>query len=521
MMPSVFQHDRKSLFILVAILLIVAVTQAENMFKFPYYHDEEGTHFANSQAMATSGDLSPYTYSYEDPPGGTLVLAGWTLLTGGPDAFGFPLNSGRILMLIMHVVSTGLVYMVAKKIAKSDIAAATAALVFAFSPMTTAMQRVVYMENIMVVFLLASLYFAVGNKRTLMHYYTSALFLGLAIMTEESAIFFLPALLYSVHVSSSKEHRRFAVALWLTIVLLIASFYPMYAQMKEELFPEGTALGGDFPHVSLLERLGDRGPDTGRILDYGSGLGAAFEQWVDLDNPIADPVIIYIGLINCIFLLLLALDNPEIRPVLAMLIAEGVHLILGGPVYVFEVILLLPFLALGVGIVTGKMAELISGTDSGWKYVMVPVAVVLVLYPFWSFYGNRLEIYTENQIEGQVEATEWVTANLPTDSVVVTDDYAFVALRETHPNAQSYWRVDTDPEIKFELLADDVCNIDYVIATPQVFSDIQSFDMDLMRRTIENSEVLMTFSNNGWPVEVRQVKKADCVTATASALPTN
>lgn len=514
MMPSVFKHDRKSLFILVIVLLIAGVAQAQNMFAFPYLHDEEGTHLANAWTLSQTGDLSPYTYSYEDPPGGAFMLAGWTLLTGGIDAFGFPINSGRVLMLGLHVATTALIFLIAKKLINSDLGAIVAATVFAFSPLTTAMQRVVYMENIMIVWLLWSFYLAIGKDRTLMNYFASAFFLGLAILTEESALFFAPALLFTIHVSADKHHRRFATSLWTAIVVLIASFYPLYAQMKEELFPEGSLLGGDFPHVSLIERFADRGPDTGRFLDYGSGLVDAFEQWVDFSNPIADPVLVYIGLINVIFLLLFALDNRDIRPLVGMVIAELVHLLLGGPVYVYQVLLLLPFLALGIGVVTGKVEQLIAGMDNGFKYALAPIVVIVMLYPFWSFYSGRMDIYTENQIDGQISAADWASLNLPEDAVVVTDDYAFVHLRETHPNTQSYWRVDTDPEIKFEMLADDTCNIDYVIATPQVFSDIQVFDLDLMRRTIDQSEVLMTYENNGWPVEIRQIDKTDCTMVT-------
>ena len=52
-----------------------------------------------------------------------------------------------------------------------------------------------------------------------------------------------------------------------------------------------------------------------------------------------------------------------------------------------------------------------------------------------------------------------------------------------------------------------------MIATPQIFADIKAFNMELMRRTIESSEVLMTYPNDGWPVEIRQVKKSYCVPA--------
>ncbi len=510
MMPSIFKNDRKSLFILVTVLLIIAVGQSQNMFQFPYFHDEEGTHLANGWTLVQQGELSPYTYSYEEPPAGTFLLAAWSVLTGGPEAFGFPINSGRVLMLIMHIVTTALIFMIAKKIVKSDLAAVVAALVFAFSPLSTAMQRLVYMENIMIVWLLWSFYLAAGKNRTLMHYYASAFLFGMAFLTEESAIFFLPALLYTIHISADRHHRRFASALWTAIALLMASFYPLYAQMKEELFPEGSWLGGNFPHVSLLERLSDRGPDTGRIFDYGNGLVNAFEQWVDFGNPIADPILIYIGIINCIFLVLFALDDREIRPILAMILAETVHLLLGGPVYVFDVILLLPFLALGIGTIVGKVEQILSKWENGFKYVLVPVVTVVMLYPFWSFYSGRLDLYTKDQSTGQIEAAEWVSNNLSPDAVIVTDDFAFLWLRETHPNTESYWRVDTDPEIKFERLADDICSIDYVIATPQVFSDIQAFDLQLMRRTIENSRILMTYPNEGWPIEIRQVDKTNC-----------
>jgi len=444
MMPSIFKHVRKALFLLTALLLIVGIVQAQNMFRFPYYHDEEGTHMANGWAIASEGKLSPYTYSYENPPGGTLLVGGWLLLTGGTNAFGFPLNSGRILMLILHIVTTAQIFMISKKITRSTIAASIAALVFAFSPLAASMQRVVYMENIM-------------------------------------------------------------------IVWLLASFYPLYAQMKQALFHERTALGGNFPHVSLIERLSERGPETGRILDYGSGLSSAIQQWIDLKSPASDPVIIYIGAINCLFVLLLSIDQREIRPLLAMLLAEVVHLLLGGPVYVYDVILLLSFLALGVSAVAGQVQRWLWGMNNDFKYTLVPITMAVMLYPFWSFYGSRLDIYTQNQVDGQVKAAEWVAKNLPQDAVVVTDDYAFLWLRETHPNTQSYWRVDTDPAVKFAILGDDVCNVDYVIATPQIFSDITTFNMELMRRTIENSDVLMTYANDGWPIEIRQVKKTYCV----------
>ncbi|MBN1680484.1 MAG: glycosyltransferase family 39 protein [Anaerolineae bacterium] len=520
-MTNSFNLDRKTLYILAALLIIAAAAQAQNMFQFPYYHDDEGTQVANSWALATEGELSPYTYSYEDPPLGSIMLASWTSLVGGPSSFGFALNAGRVFMLLLHVVSTGLIYLIAKKLSLSDLAAAVATLVFAFSPLATGLQRIVLLENIMLMWLLLSFYFAIGERRTLYHYLGSAFALSLAVLTKGGAIFFIPALLYAIGRSANRHHRRFAVALWITITLIVLSFYPLYAQMKEELFPEDWLLGGDFPHVSLIERLGDRGPDTGHILDIASGLTTAFDEWLDLANPTADPVLIYFGLISAVFVFLLSIDNPGLRPLPLMLIAIVLQFLFGGPVYKFDGVILVAFLALCVGILVGKSAEFVYHNSSGpVRYALTAGVLVAMLYPFWSFDATRLDVYTENQIDGQLEAVSWAQQYIPADAVVVTDNYAFVELRSTHPNVHDYWRVDTDPAVQFMLLHDDACSIDYVLATPQIFSDIDTYNLDLMRRTIDRSEVLHTYENNGWPIEIRQVRKTNCLPAIASDTPT-
>src|SRR4051794_27436625 len=74
-------HDKKSLFILAAVLVLVAVIQAQNMFNFPFQQDTEGTNTANAWALVNEGKLSPYTYAYEEPPAGAIVLAGWQIVS--------------------------------------------------------------------------------------------------------------------------------------------------------------------------------------------------------------------------------------------------------------------------------------------------------------------------------------------------------------------------------------------------------------------------------------------------------
>jgi len=136
----------------------------------------------------------------------------------------------------------------------------------------------------------------------------------------------------------------------------------------------------------------------------------------------------------------------------------------------------------------------------------------VVLYPFWSFDATRIDVYTTDQVAGQVAAVEWMQDYLPEDATIVTDNYAFVALRETHPNVHSYWRVDTDPAVKYTILNDDQCNINYVVTTTQILNDTSQFKLDLMNRAISESDVIATYENNGWPIEIRQVWNQYCVT---------
>ncbi|MCC7447077.1 MAG: glycosyltransferase family 39 protein [Anaerolineae bacterium] len=510
--------NRKSLFILVTILIIVVVSHAQNLFLYPYYTDVEGTQIANGWSMATKGELSPYTFSYEEPPIGTFVMSAWLSISGGLSSFGFPINSGRTLMLILHVLTVALIYGIAKKTSKSDLTAAIAAIVFSFSPLATILQRRVLLDNIMIVWLLTAFYLVLGERRTLGHYLASAAFFGLSVLTRGATIFFIPAFIYTIRLRSDPHHRRFATMLWLALAAVLIAYYPLYAQMKLELFPQGWLLGGDFPHVSLIGRLLDRGPDTGRFLNIASGVAQSFKAWTDMSSLAADPVLVFGGIISTIFVLILSVDNPAFRPLVAMVLAFCLNLLFGGQIFDSAAVWILPFFAVNVGLVTGALTKIISNTVQLpiMRYALMFAVGAILLYPFWVFDSSRAGIYTINQVEGQLEAVNWIKTNVPKDAVVVTDNFAFVDLRQSFDNAHHYWQVDTDPAIKFNVLDDNLCSIDYMITTPQVSADIGLYKLDLMRRTMESSQVLVRYPNNGWPVEIRQVNKQNCAPKIAS-----
>ncbi len=503
---------RKSLLILVATLIVVGVLHAQNMFHFPYYQDVEGTNMSNAFAILDQGQLSAYTYAYEEPPAGSYIMSGWMLINRAISVFNSPIEAGRALMLVAHILTCTLIFAITRKVTRLDLAALIAVLVFAFSPLAIALQRRVLLDNLMIVFLLAALFQMLGYQRKLSHYLTSAIFFALAVLTKGAALYFLPAFIYGIRTNADPHHKRFALNLWLAVALMLISFYPLYAQMKQELMPQGWFLGGDFEHVSLLESVTDRGVDNGRFLNMANGLEGTFDLWTNLEHITADPVILLGGLASFAFAFIFAIDNRLLRTVVAMTICAFIFILFGGTVFDSHAVLLLPLFAIMIGAVTGAFSKLVGRIfPLGIVRLGIKVIVAIaLLYPFWIYYSNRLEVYTMDQVTGQLRAIEWLQKNIPEDAVIVTDNFAFVDLRETHPNTEDYFKVETDPQIRDLKLKRDVCAIDYVVTTPQVLADVSTFNMEFMKPVLDNSEVLITYANNGWPVEIRQVRKTNC-----------
>src|SRR5690242_10105980 len=90
--------------LIVLSLAIGLVTHGWNMFRYPLYLTDEGIYMEQAWSVLHMGKLSPYTYFYDHAPMGWLTIAGWVaILPGGFSAFGNAINTGRVLMLIVHL----------------------------------------------------------------------------------------------------------------------------------------------------------------------------------------------------------------------------------------------------------------------------------------------------------------------------------------------------------------------------------------------------------------------------------
>src|ERR1700761_9124140 len=90
--------------IIAVCLLIGLVSHGWNMFRYPLYLTDEGIYMEQAWSVLREGKLSPYTSFYDHAPMGWLALSAWVgVLPGGFSAFGNAINTGRVLMLLVHL----------------------------------------------------------------------------------------------------------------------------------------------------------------------------------------------------------------------------------------------------------------------------------------------------------------------------------------------------------------------------------------------------------------------------------
>ncbi|MDQ3099586.1 MAG: glycosyl hydrolase family 8 [bacterium] len=493
---------------LALVLIIAALAHGINMFNFPYYENDEGVYMSQAWSLVTQGKLAPYTYWYDHAPFGWMLIAVWTLLTGGFYTFGFSLNSGRVLMLVIHLISSVLLYLITKKLTGSRIAALSSILFFSLTPLGIYFQRRVLLDNIMIMWAMVSLYFILHYKNRLTFMIYSAITLALAVLTKENAIFFIPLFLYLVFTTSHKKHRNFAVTQWLLIVFSLISLYFVYSFIKGEFFPAYTALGGNVEHVSLLETLRYQSSRSGgSILDLKNSLFWQYvRQWAE-----EDWIIMYVGMAATIFNLILALWNKNARITSLFAASMFVFMMRGGIVIEFYIIPLIPLLALNIAYSLNAIAHVISGILKRQHlyygvYAASTITICFVMFTLSAQVKTNLNLYTSNQTKPQRDAVEWIKKYRSPEENIIIDNYAYLDLRrdpeKMFNNADWYWKVDTDKDVFEKKLASDPDNIDYIAATPQMEFDIKQSGLAIVGKILAESRPVTQFYQDGWGVTI-------------------
>ena len=211
-------------------LVFATFVHLVNPVGFPDVFFDEGIYMRRAVNMLDTGNPQE-SYLYDHPYFGQIVLAGVLQLTNYPPDTTIEPDSlqniyliPRLFMGIVAIVSTLLVYQIAKVKFSSNVALLSAML-FTTMPYTWIFDRIL-LDSILLPFLLASIllaiYFAKSQGRMWLAP-ASGIMLGLAIFTKVPAFVFIPLVIWLIF---QKEKKLTHMMIWIIPVLLIPLLWP-------------------------------------------------------------------------------------------------------------------------------------------------------------------------------------------------------------------------------------------------------------------------------------------------------
>jgi endo-1,4-beta-D-glucanase Y len=492
--PSRWRRPSREVVLVTLLMLAVAAAHGINMFHFPYYDTDEGTYVAQARAFAQHARLAPYTYWYDHAPAGWMLLGGWARLTGGFSTFGDAIDSGRALMLLLHLGSSLAMYAFIRRVTGRPWAAALAVAAFSFAPHGIYFQRRVLLDNIAVFWFLCALAALPHRTARLGSCILSAALLGLAVLSKESVLFLAPACLLFGPATVTRTQRLLARLLYISVCGFVVSLYFLYAALKGELFPTGSLLGGTHPHVSLLGSLAFQSSRKAG----SSPFSASFVEWWT-----NDPIWLVLGLAVGVGVLALAIRRPAARLVAGALAGYWLYLLHGGLVLDFYVVPLYALVALALGLCVG----LPSLPRKAWTRLpalvatVAGVASVAIMLPLGAGSQLRQNLFTDDQTKAQKDAYAWLSRRSDARLAAVdADGFSLMQNGGGPVNAQWYLKLDLDPQARAEQAHGDSANIDYLAVTRAMKADLSSYPFT--ESAMKTSKRLRTFSSGGYDVEV-------------------
>lgn len=506
--------------VLVALLLLGGLTHGVNMFNYPYYEGDEGTYTSQAWSLVREGSLSPYTYWYDHPPMGWIVIASWFELLGGDVfAFGTSTDTARVLMLLIHLGILTALYWLSYRVSGSRLAAFATCALYALSPLGIYFRRRVLLDNLMTFWLLLAYLPLLVSRPKLRHFALSGVLYGLGFLTKVTAAMWGPALLYMVAAYTYTANRAFRITAWLFFSISSVSLYLMYALMKNEFFPSGWF--DTTEHVSLIGALGFQ---MGRKSAYPFYHPSSDFMGVLMDWMNKDALTVWFIVLATLGGVLLWRIKPLTRGFTIALFLYTLFLIRGGIVLNFYVQPLLATATVLGGALLSVVAEyvaqvlsklmsltstkellarihvseyrLLSIRTHTYHTVRILVLVLCILSTLWYYLGHLSTHYLSlDEVSPQRDSIAWIKANLPEEAAIIIDNTMLVELKDeryintkTFDNADWFYKVSNDPSIRIDKFNNNWKSFEYVALTHEMLKQIQRFEeTNIVRQAFENS----------------------------------
>lgn len=496
---------RADLLLPIALLMVVGAVVGANLTHWPGTQFDEGTYAGYAWSLQ-HGRLANYTYSYGHPPLAWLLIFFWTEATGVAGHAVFSVDHGREFMVAVCLVSSVLLYILARRLGFSRLSAVAAVLLFALCPLGIFFHRPVLLDNPSIAFAIAAFVLARTPERRLWAFAGSGACFALSVLCKETTFDLLPALVVAVIQNADRRTRGYCLMLFLAFFVLVGGIYPLYATLKGELLPgRGHVSLTGYLVVQLLTRHG-----TGDIFNPNSQTHAIVVSWLQLD-----PWLLYAALA----LAPIALLRRTTRSVALALLIQVATLFRPGYLPNMYVIGILPFAALMVpgGIeALWRWGRLLRFPPAVWvtRAIIAAIACGAVIFvaPRWAS-GDRVAM-TATQDGPERAAEQWLVSHVGKDQKLIVGDQYWIYLIEHGYNDQpmpggffsktvvSYWPLDYDPAVK-KAFPRGWRDFNYIVVTQAMIDTLNQTPSSA--EAIDHSRVVVSFGRGPANVQIRQI----------------
>lgn len=479
--------------LLIAIAVMTLFTHGVNLWGYPKFLGDEGVYTSQAWWLIEFGKLAPYTYWYDHAPLGWLQIGLWQKLTGGPFALGVSLFSTRLLMLVVAALTNVLVFSLTRELTKSKKVALFASTLFAFSPLSIYFHRQVLLDNLQTFWFLISLLALVKARDRLWLIVVSGLTFGIAFLSKETTLLFLPASLFLLsRLTKHAGNRAVSLIAWVMSTLFIIGFFPILAILKQELLP--SSLGGH-PHVSLWETI-----------LFQMSRGNAFKPWENgsylrHNLPIwffKDPLLMAMGVWTTI-IHLFSFRKSRLFALGLMNLSFLAFLARGGLTLDFYIIPLLSLFPISIAASATTILKATLPRITKLLAQPTPFAVGLGALAFLLMVSD-LQTYSYKATANQIESLVYMKTLLTEDSVVAVDDSVLIDLRLdptgtkiVFPNVDWYSKIDADPEVREKKLEGDWRKINFILANDYILEELEGGHLPFLAQAFNSSTIVKEF----------------------------
>ncbi|MFC4945477.1 DUF4397 domain-containing protein [Pseudonocardia sp. GCM10023141] len=484
--------------VLLPLLALTEVMRLINLVGTPQRIDDEGTYMAQAYAILHFGRVSPYTFFYDHPPLGSVQLAGWLWLSenlwGSTDA----IATGRQFMVLAAVASAALLWVLVRRLGYGRFTAAAAVAVFALSPLAITLGRVVFLDNLSVMWLLAAAVCLCTPRRRLAAYLGAAVCFAVAVLAKETSLLLLPALAWLGWQRGDRSNRRLAMVAAGTLFTSLMAVYVVVAAVRGELLP-----GPGHPSLidGIVYQLFTR-PTGGSVFTAGSGNQDTLFGWIGLDG-----VLLAAGAVAA----LVALAVRGLRPLAFGFLLLAAMVVRGGFVPIPYVLVLIPLAAL---LVAGVATEAVRGLGSpvAWRKAVAIAALVVVAaaggiaLPRWH---DTIDTLATSDADAPMrQARKWIIDNVAHRNRLIVDDALWTDLVDAgwkRDDVTWFSMLDTDPGVRAASPA-GFRDYDFIVVTAAVRAAPAALTQ--VRSAVSESVTVATFGAADRRVDVRRINRS-------------